>query len=383
MTVSPQWPDEGKTSQFPEVNPDLAEPVGPPDALPPTLFQLPNLRVDRRADTLVTEDSEAKSTRATPDFTNQVAEMPFGNVGTVEVPVGLDSTAENASLAELRHRGDDAIRVTTPPVVVDGTETYAIQGSDGVNRESISRHGANNLVSDSGESMPPAPLDRPASRSWMDSIGSHGIVVALLLIVVAAALYTGRAGKDSSVDSSLADGRDWLEYDTGEEISLPNAAVVDGSAIDTISNSESALAQAKTLGSDGRSDSAIVPAKSQGGEQMSSSTALLSQPVEAENIRFSDSGSAGANAGLASGQFQQPHASLTMPATSVANRASQNPSQSRGTGQSTGNGIAVTGSQGPKYQQTATPAGINDWSKYLPRVSSGNLARPTYPSPSN
>ena len=181
----------------------------------------------------------------------------------------------------------------------------------------------------------------------------------------------------------MADGRDWLEYDTGEEISLPNAAVVDGSAIDTISNSESALAQATTLGSDGRSDSAIVPAQSQGGEQMSSSTALLSQPVEAEDIRFSDSGSAGANAGLASGQFQQPHASLTMPATPVANRASQIPSQSSGTGQPTGNGIAVTGRQRPKYQQTATPAGINDWSKYLPRVSSGNLARPTYPSPSN
>ena len=43
MTVSPQWPDEGKTPQLSEGNPDFTEPADPSRDLPPT-----NLAITRR-----------------------------------------------------------------------------------------------------------------------------------------------------------------------------------------------------------------------------------------------------------------------------------------------------------------------------------------------
>ena len=376
MTVSPQWPDEGKIPQFPEGNPELANPAGPPNVLPPTLFQLPDLRIDSHASVGPTEKSGSASTRATSGSNDHVAEMPFGRMGSAGASIGHDPT--NQSMARpvpSPGRGDDEPRFPTPPAVVDGSETPATSNRGGVNRESISRYGAENLIPDTAESTPVGQTDRPAGRSWMDSIGSHGIVVALLLVVVAAALYTGRAGKDDPDDSSLADGRDWLEYGTGEEISLPNATVADGVLAD-VDKPESTL----------DSGPAIAAAESPLDENMSTSTALLRQPVESDQLHGSDSTFAGTNSGSANQPFQQPHASLSTTASPAANRTGQLPSQSnqpRQTGQPNGYGIAVPVSQTPSYQQTATPTGISDWSKYFPAVSSSNAVGTTYPSPSN
>ena len=389
MTVSPKWPDERKKPQFQEGNPDLAKPTGPPNALPPTLFQLPNLRADLGRDMSRTEISDSASTPAGQNLAHHVAEMPFGSVkpeGTQAVRI--PTTQQTANSDQPGNGNDAELSFPTPVAVVGGTETPATMPSAGVNRESISRYGASNRSPDRKETTPLAPTDRPAGRSWMDSIGSHGIVVALLLVVVAAALYTGRVGKDDSDDASLADGRDWLEYGTDDEISLPKAAVADSSTGAPVAEPDRVLQDAsQTVPQTSLSTgTAVASGESQLEDNSSTSSALLRQPVGLDEYRNSQSASAENSPRNASDSFQQPHASMVAPVSPAATRTDQSElqqNQPRQTGQPAAYGISVPASQTPTYQRTATPSGIPDWSKYFPRVPSGNAVSPTYPSPSN
>lgn len=382
MTVSPKWPDEGKNTQFQEENPGIATPVGPPNALPPTLFQLPDLRVKQHQSTGRTEFSDSASTRAGRDFARPVAEMPFATADPSEAePVAVQGMHTAANAAEPSTSGDDEPRFPMPPAVVDDLATPATAA---VNRDSIASYAANNLAPEKKSTDTPPPVDTPAGRSWMDSIGSHGIVVALLLVVVAAALYTGRVGNDDTNDASLADGHDWIEYGTEDEISLPKAALAEGSSKQTDPLSVAA-ADSKTL-NDGASGSAIASDQSQIANNSTTSGVLLSEPVGGNPDPESPSSLVENQATNSNALFQQPHASTIPTVSSAAVRRDQLPTQAnltRQTEQPAAYGISVPADPAPTYQQTSTPSGIADWSKYFPSVPSGNTASPTYPSPSN
>ena len=389
MTVSPKWPDEGKKPPFQEGNLDSAQPVGPPVALPPTLFQLPNLRADRTTDAKRTEIPDSASTLERHNFGQQVAEMPFSSArydGAVAAPTPTIQPTANATQSG---RGDDdEPRFPTPPAVMGGIATPATDESAGVNRESISRYGGNNQSPETKGTATPPPTDRPAGRSWMDSIGSHGIVVALLLVVVAAALYTGRAGKDDADDASLADGRDWLEYNADEEISLPKAAMEAGSSGVTLAESNRGAQDAQdptgqyAIASSSETGTGGTPSD----KDLSTSNAVLSRPVASDSFSGSQSTTAEHLPRNLSDSFQQPHASIVAPVSPAATRKDEPRGQAnppRQTGQPAAYGISVPATQTPTYRRTATPSGIADWSKYFPRVPSGSTVSPTNPSPSN
>ncbi len=389
MTVSPKRPDEGKKTQFREGNPDSAMPGGHTNALPPTLFQLPNLRADHGPDLSKTEISDLSSTREGQKFVHQVAEMPFVSVGTEKTQaVKTSKIQQNANSPQTGNRSDDEPRHPTPPAVVDGPETPAMIHSSGVKRQSTSRSAAKNRSLESQESTPLAPIDRPAGRSWMDSMGSHGIVVTLLLVVVAAALYTGRVGKDDSDNASLAEGRDWLEYSTDEEIKLPETIVAEGSSGVPIEEPDRILQEASQpmLQSGLVSASSVASGNSELENDSLTSSALLRQPVESNDYRDLQSTFAENSERNASDSFTQPYSSINAPVSPAATRRDQPQlpaNQPLQTGQPAAYGISLPPSQTPTYQRTATPSGISDWSRYFPRVPSGNTVNPTSSSPSN
>ena len=342
MTVSPKWPDERKKPQFQKGNPDLAKPTGPPNALPPTLFQLPNLHVARQPAAERTEISDSLSTPAGPDFAHQVARMPFESVeleGTQAVQV--PKTRPPANSEQLGHGKADEPRFSTMPAVLGGDETSATAPADGVNRKSISCYGASNLSPENKKTMPLAPVDRPAGRSWMDSIGSHGIVVTLLLVVVAAALYTGRVSKDDSDAASLADGRDWLEYGTEDDISLPRAAVADSSTRSPIEEPERVLHDAyqPNLQSGLDVDAEVASAENPLEKDSSTSSALLSQPWELDEYSNLQSAVADNSSLNTSESIQQPHASIVAPVSPAATRKEDLGRQPRQSGQPAALGV--------------------------------------------
>ena len=387
MSVSPKWPDERKKPQFQEGNPDVAEPTGPPDALPPTLFQLPNLQVAHNSPAKTTESSDSTSTLAGQYLAPQVARLPLESVGFEGIQAAQAlMTQPSTNFEQLGNGKADALG----PSAVGGDETHATASPAEVNRELGSGCGASKLSPENKKKMPLAPIDRPAGRSWMDSIGSHGIVVALLLVVVAAALYTGRVSKDDSDAASLADGRDWLEYGTDDEISLPKAAVADGSTRAPIEEPERVLRDANqpNFQSGPHASVEVASAESWPEEDSSTSSALLSQPWELDEYLKLQSAVAEDSSLNASESILQQHTSTVARVSPAATRKEDLSRQPRQSGQPAAYQISVPASrtptyQAPTYQSTATPSGIPDWSKYFPRVPSGNTVNPTYPSPSN
>ena len=371
MTVSPKWPDEGNRPPFQEGNADHAQQGRCSSALPPTLFQLPNLRTAGTFSRGVTASQQPASPSSESDSPDIVAEMPFGNAISSAAPAQHQSSAE----LEIQDRNEDDSRFPAPPAVVDSLDTPATAKSNRINCDSISHYSKHTASSDAVESQ-----NSPAGRSWMDSIGSHGVVVGLLLLVVVAALYTNGARKEDGVDSSLADSHDWLEYSTDEEINLLAHEFV----------RDPSLGSDATV-SDSYVDSEIASADSGSVAGLSASGADLSQPFVTRSspsvaLLQNELGQP-ANEGIPGVQFEQSRAAAILPPTSVAaNRGttiSGVPNTRRQTGQPEGYELVVPATESLQYRQTATPAGITDWSKYFPNVSAGTAANAGYPSPSN
>lgn len=227
MTVSPQWPDEGSRASQQPASGRETDDSHRTNALPPTLFQLPNLDVDRMkpgGSTPVKTDEHGPAATMPPMGSRVVGQVPFvpGNSETPHFVADADSLADKPaaavhSVAPLEDSDDVPPTFPTPPAAIDSVQTPATRG-----------RGA--------ESTRRAPISSgtPAGRSWMDSIGSHGIVVALLLVVVAAALITGRNATDSDADGNLAESTEWLDFDEGSDVQLP----LPSSVIEPRSNSD-------------------------------------------------------------------------------------------------------------------------------------------------
>ena len=165
MTVSPQWPQDGDRQPKAVGNGVESDSTSAAPALPPTLFKLPNLK----------RNHESRAP-------NQHPQSP------------------NPSLAE----------------------TPTSSGSENPSVDAAEREPANPNTSETGGAQKrpnPAPIrpDEPAGRSWMETFGSHGLVVVLLLVVIGAALLSGRKSPSPEFESLV-------EYDPLDdrfEVELP------------------------------------------------------------------------------------------------------------------------------------------------------------------
>ena len=257
MTVSPQWPDEGSRPPQQPASGRETDDSYRTNALPPTLFQLPNLNVDRTTaggspTPSDTTDEHRSAATPPPMGAGVVGQVPFVP-GNSETPhsaqsepcaAHIDRLADNPTAAAhpaapVDDSDDLPPTFPTPPAVTHSTQTPATMGrrTDSVRRAPVSS-------------------DMPAGRSWMDSIGSHGIVVVLLLVVVAAALITGRNAADNGPDGNLAESTEWLDFDEGSDVQLPlPASVIEPTSTSDITslvesmglaNEESSIAEAAT-----------------------------------------------------------------------------------------------------------------------------------------
>ena len=229
MTVSPQWPDEGSRASQQPASGRETDDSHRTNALPPTLFQLPNLNVDRvtaEGSTSFKTDEHSPTATPPPMGSRVVGQVPFvpGNSETPHsvADANVDSLADKPaaavhSVAPMDDSDDVPPTFPTPPAVTDSVQTPTTRG-----------RGA--------ESTRRAPIssDTPVGRSWMDSIGSHGILVSLLLVVVAVALIAGRNAADSGADGNLAESTEWLDFDEGSDVQLP----LPSSVIEPASNSD-------------------------------------------------------------------------------------------------------------------------------------------------
>jgi hypothetical protein len=70
-------------------------------------------------------------------------------------------------------------------------------------------------------SDPISDSDAPAGRSWMEVAQQHGVVVLLLLVVVATAVFTGRDNSVDDPNAAIADAVDLFGVEDGIAVDMP------------------------------------------------------------------------------------------------------------------------------------------------------------------
>lgn len=215
--------------------------------------------------------------------------------------------------------------------------------------------------------IPPArpSIGVPAGRSWSESIGSHGIVLALLLVVVAAALISGRDGEKESAESSLAEHSDLIEFDSGELVSLPDPATNPQIPSSTVSVEPqfSNTGEAPSLPSPEdelrntrfKYDEMVeAPGSSDVGFDLPATT--TPNDIDVIAAKPSETVESPTPNGVRRNEF---FTSDSVPAMTASSRSDSNPSPSL-------EDLTVPQLQAPQPRQSSTPAKLQDLLKYLP-----------------
>jgi hypothetical protein len=351
MTVSPQWPQDGDRQPKAAGNGAELDSTSAAPALPPTLFKLPNLK----------RNHESQDPNQHP---------PSPNSPLAETPTSSGSEY--------------------PSVDAAGRETT---------------ENPNTSETASTQKRPnPAPIrpDEPAGRSWMETFGSHGLVVVLLLVVIGAALLSGRKSPspefESLVEYEPVDDRFEVELpiplhgpheSTGpdESTGLASSAGVESptqnldpglsplQSEQTVSNPiaesfphfQSALTPEPPLEARKRPLVSLEP------PQPTFSIALRSQGTDLgapqANKYLSEPGNIDALA--AAKRFEIASPNPTLPTLKdLADEYLSTDDQN------------ATEQTGPTYQLSPTPAGITDWSRYFPVYEPRSSADSATPSTS-
>ena len=157
--------------------------------MPPTLFKLPHLNP--------TSHAHADWDQPAPAVPNEPVEA--------NVPV---ATAASASVANAANQTDPTGNgMQAPPVVSPSQSTPQAPPTGELGPSST------NAANDS----------HPMGRTWMERVGSHTLILSMLLIVVAAAVLTGRntgdpAESDDAVAASV--GKE-IQFDAQGQVELP------------------------------------------------------------------------------------------------------------------------------------------------------------------
>ena len=204
MTVSPRRARDGErqpTASNNGVEADLGQPpeltgrsaaeVEMQDALPPTLFKMPNLNSSPPSTAAVNNliDPEALADPTLNSGLNGGAEPTL----TAEF-VEADASTETQSVGSQTDAASTASPTTSPTNKAKPSDSFsdsaaiiAPSGQDDRGNEPA----ANPVMVDENLKLPLNPPDsgqsQPSGRTWAERIGSHALVIVMLLIVVAAA----------------------------------------------------------------------------------------------------------------------------------------------------------------------------------------------------
>lgn len=378
MTVSPKWPQDG--NRQPSVCDNGVESGNSTDsaALPPTLFELPNL--------------------------NQPAPQQVSTGSQVEALVPASQTDSSVSEPTEDSKSQDDTRPPIPPAVVAGVaavppaapataQTRVVDGPvPGPGQRSSSPIPQESTPTDRIRSQ----YDQPAGRTWMETIGSHSVVVVLLLIVIASGLLIGRNSGDKEGDAALADSSDLLDFDEGTEFELPlpqhgaaphvdYAVSAEGNASGPHDSPEPIKADASDLASEmGVSDSSSPVAGTDDGSQMQDRLANSETQVDAA---INDQGLPQDASRIEVNKVNDGSSNVDFMAASsripTATSLDALPTLEELAGESTVPGPqAAVEEASPTPRLSKTPAPIADWHSYLPTRAPGS-ADATVPFTSN
>lgn len=453
MTVSPNRPQDGNLPPVaggsgvePNDRSSLAN-------LPPTLFRLPNLSMQQATARGETDRQPHESLQFDSETETMGHDVPAG-------PVASQFSDDELGMADQRGRiagidavaglfGDDVGEMISRGVLELGSRSAPVLSETGSTRHTDCRFGdsfvtaAPETVGDSRSRSLPAPSpassafqadvveplsahtvastepasqtkpvastpsrppipDAPAGRSWMESLGSHGVVIVLLLVVVAAALLTGKGEEDPSA-TSLTTQSELLNFDDlAADLPFPTADtdvaradVLPAESFQGTSQSDPGVSDSQVATTESAAASLPVtatpaapttpPSLDQTPESVASQpsveasptpTVSLDNPLPVKVQTFEpQSGEALASNGVQTNHFMFPNSGIEAKTVSDrdVNAAATDASlpsleQLQGLQSPVGNQSQPNPGT-PTRVLTKTPAGIADWSKYLPPLN--------------
>jgi len=336
MTVSSRWPQEGR--QLPT---DSGRPIanaigdGSSDA-PPTLFELPNLNPQpERAcgHQSETQHGKPRDPRSHPQTGPSTLGIPVEPQGAVPPEPGDRKSQQT---------------VNAPPDAAGNRSAPTIDLDSGCRDHDI-----------------------PAGRGWMDALQQHGVVVMLLLLVVATALLTGRDHGFEQVEVPIVDTEPVQSSATTPVAEAPVPAQTPGR--------QSEVAAAVD------SEPVSVPPASVSRPEAPEALSGAADPSARSGIALNEPHSSAAAPGpTAEPAIAAPEQVLTPSAQTIANRTSRysstnQPGEIKSPSLETllekvessehspaprSHGNAESIATVPVFSRT--PAGISDWTRYLP-----------------
>ena len=325
------------------------------DSAPPVLFTLRSLRGDARlqAGSQAGSHEELLAPKGTAANPNEAPNLNrftgFSEQDGRERPSSLSEASSLQHQADLGNYPSSSSAISSEAITTESEPT----GSDSQQVASAVIH------------RKPALL----SRSWGERIGSHGIVISLLLAVVAAALFTGKQGVRVNPDPN-----DLLSFDDESvDVALPDMLAID-------------LGQLENQAIDEEESYTLSESSTEGSQSMLLSESSLSQPLG--NPTPAEFGH----------HAEQATASMEVSVPSTSGELFQNRSEPAKETQSSLSGLSASDQQVSRQEkdglgeivprtivnvpkQTATPAEISDWLKFLPSVDR-IASEPTSPSSS-
>ncbi len=218
----------------------------------------------------------------------------------------------------------------------------------------------------------------------MERIGSHSVVVVILLVVIAAGLVIGRNSRNQGLDSSLADSSELLlDFDEGTELELPLPKHDDNRQSKFAATESSAQSQLPGVSAFAPSDSltsAIVatdvatsPNRDAAADDASAADIFADSAARLSDPRTDLAATGGADANLVgvnnvnegSANVDFLAASSRIPAETSLNSL---PTLDELDDQPSAAGEQTTvAAKTPAPRLSKTPAPIIDWRPYLPR----------------
>ncbi|MEC7408830.1 MAG: hypothetical protein VYB72_08445 [Planctomycetota bacterium] len=207
---------------------------------PPILFSLPSLNKNSQHDGFDVAEGEKVKTDPLQNHLpmeglNSLAQKTNKVVNSTESNLrwGVESVSgqsrPTSEPVELNHTGpvsDSATEHVKRPEITSLSEA---NDAEARNTESSTIKVSSSDRADASPSKHEDPTKLPltdsvpAGRTWMEQVGSHGIVIGLLLSVIAAALLTGR-----DRDQSSSEQVDLLSFDRNDlQLPLPEVFEID------------------------------------------------------------------------------------------------------------------------------------------------------------
>lgn len=347
MTVSPRWPQDD-AEQSSDVGDRVAADNGDPRNMPPTLFRLPNLN----------------SAPVTPDpaFIEPIAESDIASTPSSGAPSAEPAPTAYPTISPL----------DISPAAADAAAKEVHANQTPLPEQSIP-----------ARSFPEASVpasDTPAGRSWMEVTGQNGVVVLLLMIVVATAIFTGRDTSTDLSDVAIADALDIDQTDPG----VPIPAHDHDLSIGVASSQQTSLPDPNDIGSiEPNTDAVAKTADPSPSFASLEPPHVNAPPVAAQrNLDPSTFGAFDTNVSIdktAANEFGVPQ----VDAKTVANRVDEatdfdsdvafNPPSLESLADSLFEDESTLGSESSGIQANSfapvfskTPVGISDWLKFLP-----------------